>query len=95
MNQDNDLNDNKLKNIDSVTVKRNPASDNELVNKNILMMKKIKILFLGLIRLYKIISKYLLETIYIILLNMIKYKLQIQQKLNVQIQVAIVYRIGL
>ena len=32
-NQDNDLNDNKLKNIDSITVKRNPTSDNELANK--------------------------------------------------------------
>ena len=32
-NQDNDLNDNKLTNLDSVTVNRNPTSDNELVNK--------------------------------------------------------------
>ena len=32
-NQDNDLNDNKLTNIDSITVNRNPSSDNELSNK--------------------------------------------------------------
>ena len=32
-NQDNDLNDNKLKNIDSITVNRNPTSDDELSKK--------------------------------------------------------------
>ena len=32
-NQDNDLRDNKLTNIDSVTVNRNRSSDNELANK--------------------------------------------------------------
>ena len=32
-NQDNDFNDNKLKNIDSIEVNRNPNSDNELANK--------------------------------------------------------------
>ena len=32
-NQDKDLNDNKLTNLDSVQVNRNPTSDNELVNK--------------------------------------------------------------
>ena len=32
-NQDNDLNDNKLKNIDSIQVKRNSINDNELSNK--------------------------------------------------------------
>ena len=32
-NQDNDLNDNKLPHLDSVTVNRNPSSDNELANK--------------------------------------------------------------
>ena len=32
-NQDNDFNDNKLTNIDSVTVNRGPSSDNELANK--------------------------------------------------------------
>ena len=33
-NQDNGFNDKKLTNIDSITVKRNPTSDNELANKN-------------------------------------------------------------
>ena len=33
-NQDNDLNDNKLTNLDSVTVNKSPSPDNELVNKN-------------------------------------------------------------
>ena len=32
-NQDNDFNDNKLINIDSIIVNRNPTSDNELANK--------------------------------------------------------------
>ena len=32
-NQDNDFNDNKLTNIDSITVNRNPTSDHELSNK--------------------------------------------------------------
>ena len=32
-NQDNDLNDNNLTNIDSITVNRNPSLDNELANK--------------------------------------------------------------
>ena len=32
-NQDNDLNDKKLTNLDSVTVNRNPTSDNEVSNK--------------------------------------------------------------
>ena len=33
-NQDNDLNDRKLTNLDSITINRNPTSDNELANKN-------------------------------------------------------------
>ena len=32
-NQDNDLNDKKLTNLDSISVNRNPSSDNELANK--------------------------------------------------------------
>ena len=32
-NEDNDLNDNKLTNSDSITVNRNPTEDNELANK--------------------------------------------------------------
>ena len=33
-NQDNDLNDKKLTNIDSITINRNPTSNNEVSNKN-------------------------------------------------------------
>ena len=33
-NQDNDLNDKKITNLDSITVNRNPSLDNELANKN-------------------------------------------------------------
>ena len=36
--QDNDFNDNKLTNLDSVSVNRNPNSDNESANKKISMM---------------------------------------------------------
>ena len=32
-NQDNDFNDNKLTNLDSITVNRNPNSDDEVANK--------------------------------------------------------------
>ena len=32
-NQDNDFNDNKLTNTDSITINRNPTSDNEVINK--------------------------------------------------------------
>ena len=35
-NQDNDFNDNKLTNLDSIKVNRDPTSDNELVNKKYL-----------------------------------------------------------
>ena len=37
-NQDNDLNDNKLTNLDSITINRNPSLVNEVSNKNISMM---------------------------------------------------------
>ena len=37
-NQDNDLNDKNLTNLDSLTVNRNPSSDNEISTKNILLM---------------------------------------------------------
>ena len=37
-NQDNDLNDKKLTNLDSITNNRNPSSDNEVPIKNTSMM---------------------------------------------------------
>ena len=33
-NQDSDLNDNKLTNLDSITINRDPTLDNEISNKN-------------------------------------------------------------
>ena len=38
-NQDNDFNDNKVTNIDSITSNRNPNLDNEVSNKNLLMIQ--------------------------------------------------------
>ena len=37
-NQDNNLNDKKVTNLDSITVNRNPTSDNEVSNKKISIM---------------------------------------------------------
>ena len=36
-NQDNDFNDNKLTNIDSITINREPASNNEVPNKKVVI----------------------------------------------------------
>ena len=44
-NQDNDLNDNKLINLDSITVNRNPSSDNEVTSKKYVDHELEKILF--------------------------------------------------
>ena len=41
-NQDNDLNDNKLTNIDSITINRNPILDNEVSNKKYLDDELVK-----------------------------------------------------
>ena len=60
-NQDNDLNDNKLTNLDSVAVKRNPISDNELANKKYIDDEIDKNSILKFIKHYKTISKYPLE----------------------------------
>ena len=38
INQDNDFNDNKLKNLKLITFNRNSTSDSDVTNKNILMM---------------------------------------------------------
>ena len=39
INRDNDINDKKLTNLDSITVNRNPTADDELAKKNILMIQ--------------------------------------------------------
>ena len=76
--QDNDLNDKKLTNLDSITVNREPSLDNELANKKYIDDALDKnTLLLGLIKQYKTTLKFLLEKIHIILLNMMKYKVQI------------------
>ena len=52
-NKDNDFNDNKLTNIDAITVNRNASSDNELSNKKNIDNELDKIL--DLIKHYKTI----------------------------------------
>ena len=94
-NQDNDFNDKKLINVNSITINKDPSSDNEVTKKYISMMNWTKILSLDLIKHYKIISKYLLEMINIIILKMIKYKLQIQQSSNIQTLEDIYYNNGI
>ena len=73
-NQDNDLNDNKLTNLDSITVKRYPTSYNEVTNKKYIDDELDKSTIL---RLNQTLQNYLKvsEMIHIILRNMIKYKL--------------------
>ena len=78
--QDADFDNNKLTNLDSVLVIRNPCCDNELANKK----HNDDSIGEGTIfrfnqTLKKSIWKYPLGMIYSILLDMIKYKLQIQQ----------------
>ena len=73
--QDNDLKDNKLTNIDSVQVNRIPTSDNELANKQYIDDQLDKTQLLDLFEHSKTISRYMLERILIILLNVIKNKL--------------------
>ena len=76
-NQDNDFNDNKLTNIDSITVNRNPTSDDEVPNRKYIDDELDKNTILRFSQTLQNIAKSLLEMILIILLNMIKYKLQI------------------
>ena len=60
-----------------------------------LRIKQEREMFSDSIKHYKTISKYPLEMIHRILLNMIKYKLVLRQLLNIQTQVITYYRIGL
>ena len=72
--QDNENDKNRLKNLDSVTVNRNPSSDNEPSKKKFLFDELYKILSSDSIKRYKTIKKLPLETKFIFLPNMIKYK---------------------
>ena len=75
-NQDNDFNDKKLTNIDSITVNRNPTSDNEVTNKKYV---DDSIGDVTILRFNQILENYLKVSVgndtYIVLLKMIKYKL--------------------
>ena len=81
-NQDNNFNLYKLTKLNSVTVNGEPNSDYELANKKYID-GELKIHSSNLIKHWKTISKSLLETMFMILLNMINYKLQIQQLWNI------------
>ena len=95
IDQDNVFDNNKLTNLDFVTVNRNPNLDNELANKKYIDDELDKNTVLRFNQTLENISKYLSETTHIILLNLIKYKLQIQQLLNILTQVVIFYSNGL
>ena len=71
---DKNFNDYRLISLDSITVRRDPSSDNELPNRKFFENTLEKILLSHSINHYKTISKYLIETVLIILLNMIKHK---------------------
>ena len=65
--QDNENDKNRLENLDSVTVNRNPSSDNEPSKKIFIFDELYKILSSDSIKRYKTISKLPLETKFIFL----------------------------
>ena len=71
---DNNFNDYRLISLDSFTVTRDPSSNNKLPNRKYIENKLEEVLLSHSINHYKTISKYLIETVLIILLNMIKDK---------------------
>ena len=74
-NQDNDLNDNKLTNLDSITVNRNPTSDNEVSNKKYIDDELDKNTIL---RFNQTLSNYLKVSVGNVAYNLTKYdKIQI------------------
>ena len=93
-NQDDNFNHFKLSNLDSILVNRNPSSDEELANKNYVDDSSSgKVLSFN--QTPDTISKYLSEKIHFILLKMMKYKSEIQQKPNFQTSDQIYYKSGL
>ena len=84
-NQDNDFNDNKLSNINSITINNNPSDDNHVSNKKYIDEELDKN---TIVRFNQTLQNYLKVSvgndIYIILLKIIKFKLLIQRKLNIQ-----------
>ena len=83
-NQDNDLNDNKLTNIDSITIKRNPVSDNEVSSKKYVDNELDKNTFLRFTQTLQNYLKISVGNDTYNLPNMIKYKQQIRRRLNSQ-----------
>ena len=71
---DNNFNDYRLISLVSFTVRRDPSSINKLPNRKYIENKLEKVLLSHSINHYKTISKYLIETVPLILLNMIKDK---------------------
>ena len=85
--QDNDFNDMKITNINSITFNRNPTSDNELAIKKHIDDELEKNTFL---RFNQTLEKYLEVSVgtdtYNFLLNMIKYNLLILQLLYIEME---------
>ena len=74
-NKDNDLNDNKLTNLDSITVNRNPTSDNELASKKYIDDELVKN---TIVRFNKTLQNYLKVSVGNDTYNLTKYdKIQI------------------
>ena len=76
-NEDNDFIDNKLTKINSITINNNPTDDNHVCNKKYIDDELDKNTIVRYNQTLQNYLKYLLAMIPIILLNMIKYKLQI------------------
>ena len=70
-NQDNDFNDNKLKNIDSIQVNRNPISDNEVSNKKYIDDELDKN---TIVRFSQTLSNYLKVSVGNVIYHLTKYK---------------------
>ena len=81
-NQDNDFNDNKLINLDSVGVNREPTSDNELANKTYIDDELDKNTVL---RFNQTLEKYLKVSVGIVTYNLTKYnKIQLTDTTNMK-----------
>ena len=70
-NQDNDLNDNKLINLDSITINRNPTLDNEVSNKKYIDDELDKI---TIVRFNQTLSNYLKVSVGSDIYNLTKYE---------------------
>ena len=77
--QDDEFDNYNLTSLDSITVNRDPISDNELASKKYIDDPTRKGTIVRLIKHCKTISKFPLGMMFINLLNMIEYKIPIQQ----------------